>query len=635
MGKALLLIVTAAAIGGGIMALQTQETEFHTAGQIAEADAEFLAREAARSGYEVGMSDVALAYAGRPARTGIDAEVGGMPQGGSYDLSVVEQSDATLSVTSTGQARFINTQHDPETRRYRMQGNLARIGQAPSAVVVRALEVVPNITGNTFMVSGQDRRPGGAMTTGAGSDAFGVLAVGPGLADLFISGLSNAQKDRIDGRIADGMTSPITPGTEDAEGLELVEMIYAEAKQRIADSEPEVVSYAGNQHFSGTETFGSSPTNPKIVYVNGNARFTGDVDGHGVLIVDGDLEIQGSSSNPDDNFAWEGLVFAQKAAEITYSQSGKTRIDGALILDSPVVDSVTASIDFTIDSGGTLTVNERFAARVEVLGAAISANGAYDMPVTISAEVGDDDFEPWGDVDKAVSGNINDDRNPRSFDVPDIYDAGSEVTVLAKAFNKKREWKKDWYWSYSCWCWRYQWVYNFAPGTHNGDWYEFRERQSGEDSDFVKVLRDGDAVPNIAGYLSQGSVASFVTDYIENGHVVLEPNQAIYLFELGTTNLNSSAADFQDAVVLLTLAKEIEVVAATPGGSSGTGGSGTISLSRVNFDLAGDARVQYSAEAIGRLAKRLGTVSSTATVKALRQRSYNPAGGFEAMSSGE
>lgn len=30
-------------------------------------------------------------------------------------------------------------------------------------------------------------------------------------------------------------------------------------------------------------------------------------------------------------------------------------------------------------------------------------------------------------------------------------------------------------------------------------------------------------------------------------------DQVIYLFELGTTNLNSSAADFQDLVVVVTL----------------------------------------------------------------------------------
>ncbi len=38
----------------------------------------------------------------------------------------------------------------------------------------------------------------------------------------------------------------------------------------------------------------------------------------------------------------------------------------------------------------------------------------------------------------------------------------------------------------------------------------------------------------------------------------LDENQAIYLFELGTTNLTSSAADFQDLVVLITLAHSVE-----------------------------------------------------------------------------
>ena len=64
-------------------------------------------------------------------------------------------------------------------------------------------------------------------------------------------------------------------------------------------------------------------------------------------------------------------------------------------------------------------------------------------------------------------------------------------------------------------------------------------------------------MPNLSGFGGQQSVAQFLQNYVnDSGQVVLQANQAILLFELGV-NLqrypNSAAADFQDAVVLLTI----------------------------------------------------------------------------------
>ena len=70
-------------------------------------------------------------------------------------------------------------------------------------------------------------------------------------------------------------------------------------------------------------------------------------------------------------------------------------------------------------------------------------------------------------------------------------------------------------------------------------------------SKHVYVLREGDAVPDIDGFLDQGNVVSFLTDYIDNNKINIGKNDVIYLFELGTTNTKSAAADFQDLVVLV------------------------------------------------------------------------------------
>lgn len=69
----------------------------------------------------------------------------------------------------------------------------------------------------------------------------------------------------------------------------------------------------------------------------------------------------------------------------------------------------------------------------------------------------------------------------------------------------------------------------------------------------LNVLRNGDSVPKIPGAMGQDSIEDYLQDYVEDGKIVLEENEAIFLFELGTTNLSSSVADFQDLVVLMTI----------------------------------------------------------------------------------
>ena len=74
------------------------------------------------------------------------------------------------------------------------------------------------------------------------------------------------------------------------------------------------------------------------------------------------------------------------------------------------------------------------------------------------------------------------------------------------------------------------------------------------------VLRNGDPVPDIDGFDGQAGAVEFIQQYIDpTSHTMsLHVNQSIYLFEIGTTNLDSSAADFQDLVVLITLGKTPE-----------------------------------------------------------------------------
>ena len=69
----------------------------------------------------------------------------------------------------------------------------------------------------------------------------------------------------------------------------------------------------------------------------------------------------------------------------------------------------------------------------------------------------------------------------------------------------------------------------------------------------VAVLLNGDPVPDITPFANQNSIDFFLRNYVQDGKIKIEENQAIYLFELAETDQDSPAFDLQDNVVLATV----------------------------------------------------------------------------------
>ena len=184
-------------------------------------------------------------------------------------------------------------------------------------------------------------------------------------------------------------------------------------------------------------------------------------------------------------------------------------------------------IDFIIEDGKVVPT-EDFAVMVSVLGAAITSGGE-DMPVTTEIRLGEEiTLHPWGDLDSPEQGDVNTHAPTRHHVVREQFSADENMEISVTG----RSWWGD------------------------GDIH--LEANSRDQSAQVKVLRDGDPAPDIAGFEGQADAESFVAPYIdkETGLMTMDKNQAIYLFEIGTTNIDSSAADFQDLVVLVTLGKD-------------------------------------------------------------------------------
>ena len=187
-------------------------------------------------------------------------------------------------------------------------------------------------------------------------------------------------------------------------------------------------------------------------------------------------------------------------------------------------------VEFAVDRGEVIPV-EDFKVQFKVIGASI-ANSDYHLPVTARFRVGNKTIEPWGNFNKAVTANLNDGNNPRLYIGTTNYSSGTGISVMAQSWHKRRS--KD-------------------SGDKDSHWLVSMSKDSRTNTPNILLLRDGDPVPDVAGFRDSNSMAEFVRGYVEDGRISIGKNDVLCLFELGTTNLNSSEADFQDLGILISL----------------------------------------------------------------------------------
>ena len=85
-----------------------------------------------------------------------------------------------------------------------------------------------------------------------------------------------------------------------------------------------------------------------------------------------------------------------------------------------------------------------------------------------------------------------------------------------------------------------------------GGWGTFHNTTQSSTKNVIALV-DGDYPPAYAPAYSQGNIEAFLDPYIDSdGKIDIGPLDVIYLYELATTNTNSSYFDMQDLVLLVT-----------------------------------------------------------------------------------
>ena len=568
MGRLLTFLVTAILFGSGYLLFNGQRSTFKVHEHQSDYQFKGIAGNVARSGFERGVGVIKRDLMDTP---GAFEQVS--MGDGYYNLEITPDIYGDLGVAVNAQSGEAE---------YTMTGNVLFTASLPAAVMLEDDGVLVSGSG-FYQISGVDQRmPSRGVGGGHREPVRGIMTTESHVNEI----TSSLTMNRVVGIGAESEPGdPIYAGSVAGEFSEAeIEALYQQARiEAHATLSPGPNGNVAEGSLVAALA-GSSPGNPKIIRALGNVNLLGSLHGYGMLIVeDGDLNIF------SPNFDWEGVIMVRKQNKDTvHVNLNNATVHGALVAyDVDGGGEETECVpDFEI-IGDEAVVNVPFKVKVEVLGAAITAGGDYDMPVTTRIHVGGTAYEPWGDYDKALDGNVNTGNSGVTYlwEPETVFPAGSIVSIDGRSWTRKED----------------------TDGDTNEDWKIHMEEHSSTAGPQIYLLEDGSPVPDIGGFMGQYSVVEFLEDYIENDHLVVEPSQAVSLFELGVTDTGSEAFDSQDLVVLVTLIDASEEVCFVEGAPS-----------LLDVAFRDGTQIHYSTEAIAKLGRHLSTISNNISVQVAR-----------------
>ena len=459
------MLVGAVILGASYLILTEQQTTLKAREYQSDHQFKGIASNVARSGFQRGVSAIKRDLMAAP-QTFERVTMGD----GYYDLQITTDIYGDLAVS-------VNA-HSGDAE-YDMGGTVLFTAPFPAAVMLEDDGIAMSGSG-FYQISGVDQRmPSRGAGGGFQEPVRGIMTT-----ESHVTAIAGAlMENRIVG-IGSEPDTPVNPGSV-VGGLSKADMeaLYQEAllaAHSVLSADPNGDIPAGQL---SAAVSGSSPGSPKIIRARGNLTVTESIQGYGMLIVeDGDLNVISS------DFDWEGLIMLRKQAKDTLSLSLlNTTLHGALVaydLDGGSTGIVECVPDFEI-IGDEAVVQDSFKVKIEVLGAAISASGEYDMPVTARVNIGAQSFEPWGSYDLALDGNVNTGNSgvTYSWEPDTVFPPGSSISIDGRSWEKREG----------------------ENGDQNNEWQVSMEEQSSSSGQQIYLLEDGSSVPSVGGFMGQYS----------------------------------------------------------------------------------------------------------------------------------
>lgn len=282
------------------------------------------------------------------ADVGVQHALATIPAGNGFSYSTDENSPTSvLATTSFGvgytyrvtglttaggsQAILTSTSDGPNSTHKIVMAYIGRGGYGLGAISLpgsTAANTETNFSGTSFSINGNDNCnaapavPGIVVTDGALATEITNDTTSDG-------GLASNQMANVIGVGGTPSVATIAPLSQTPS--QMVDAYLALSHVTLA---------GGN--FSSNDTWGTS-SSPRITRLTGDAQIQGTIEGYGVLIVDGGLDIAG-------NFTFHGLVIAR--GDIQVQMTGNAGIYGSLVIG----ESTTQDAGYELDIRGNATI---------------------------------------------------------------------------------------------------------------------------------------------------------------------------------------------------------------------------------------------------------------------------------------
>ncbi len=182
-----------------------------------------------------------------------------------------------------------------------------------------------NFSGTSFSIDGNDN-------CNAAPAVPGIVVTDPALATEITNnttsdgGLASNQMNLVTGTGGTPSVGAIAPLSQTVSQI-------ADGYLNLSPNPPHTDLLGGN--YSGNDSWGTS-TSPRITRITGDANIQGNIEGYGVLIVDGALGVQG-------NFTFHGLVIAR--GDVQVQVTGNAGIYGSLLIGAKTIPDAAYELD--------------------------------------------------------------------------------------------------------------------------------------------------------------------------------------------------------------------------------------------------------------------------------------------------
>lgn len=298
MGRGILLIVLASSLTISKMNASEKETEVETHIVLTSYQEKVLSRELAHSALNVAVSKATRNFASYREQVSDRAYGDGM-------YAWTATGDPSGPITLEGYGQVGDAIH-------RIVAVLEKTGEPLlDAITLDGPFSSVSSSGTSFAISGIDGPlEGQEEESFIGSDGHAIRTTLGSARDQFLGAISADQLEGVEG------SGDVVTGEPN---------IDLDAFQDSIMAHSSLSTLQGDQKFKGNDTFGSRD-NPVVMAVNGDVKVVGNVEGFGILLINGSLTTPGTLS-------WEGIVMVVSDGGST-DLRGTVDIRGALIMRS-------------------------------------------------------------------------------------------------------------------------------------------------------------------------------------------------------------------------------------------------------------------------------------------------------------